>query len=467
MTVLAYELNEVPWRVLDDHVARRPDGALARPLAEGATSTTRTADEGHLSPWVTWPTLHRGVPNTRHGIAHLGQDPATFRFDPVWRVARRAGHSVGVFGALQGWPPGDPGPGGFHVPDTFAPDSACLPDRFEAFQRFNLQNARRSGRVVGSLDLRSLGLVPRLLALGVRPSSLALAARQLLAERRTPTLRHRRPAFQSVLGFDVFERAWRRGRPAYASFFTNHVAGFMHRFWRAAYPDDYAERVEGEEPYADAIAWGMDLADAHLERLLRMAPDATVVVASSMGQAAIRPSKDTRGARVADVDALVSAVGWSGEMERRPAMEPQTALHVPDDDARADLVSRLGALHGPDGGALFEVDEVGPTLSLTLRVGAALAEDPRVRTASGETLPAAALGLEHIEAETPGTAYHIPEGILLVRGPGVEPDAGRAPVSALDYAPTLLGRLGVPAPESMEGRDLLASAPAVVQPQNR
>lgn len=456
MAVIVYELNEVPWQILDEHVERHPEGALARLLKESATFTTHTVDEGHLSPWVTWPTMHRGVPNTEHGIANLGQDPSTFRHDPIWKIARAAGKSVGVFGALQSWPPEDPGRTGFHVPDTFAPDASCLPRRYEPFQRFNLQNARRSGRVVGGLDKAAVAaLLPRLPGLGIKPRSLRDAAKQLLADRRDPRMRHRRPAFQSVLGFDVFERAWRRSRPDYASFFTNHVAGFMHRFWRAAHPEEYDHLVPGEAAYADAIAWGMELADQHVGRLLRMAPDATLIVASSMGQAAIRPSDRTRSARVADLSRLLAAVGWTGRFERRPAMEPQTALQLQDNHAATALAGLLGQLTDSTGHPLFQIETIQTSLSLTLRVSQDLLDDGQVRLPDGTTVPVHELGLEDIEAETPGTAYHIPQGIWIARGPHVQADPGRRSASALDHAPTLLGCLGVTPPSHMQGSDLL------------
>ena len=68
--IVLFELNEVPWRIVDEFVAAEPHSALARILPTSRCFTSLTADHGHLSPWTTWPTLHRGVneSNARAGL---------------------------------------------------------------------------------------------------------------------------------------------------------------------------------------------------------------------------------------------------------------------------------------------------------------------------------------------------------------------------------------------------------------
>src|SRR6516164_8196265 len=59
--VIFFELNEVPFRILDEFCRWRPDSNLAKLLPRCTQFETVTEDEGHLSPWVTWPSLHRGI----------------------------------------------------------------------------------------------------------------------------------------------------------------------------------------------------------------------------------------------------------------------------------------------------------------------------------------------------------------------------------------------------------------------
>jgi hypothetical protein len=58
--IILFELNEVPWRVIDHFVAAHADSALARMVASAVQHET-LAEDTLLSPWITWPTLHRGV----------------------------------------------------------------------------------------------------------------------------------------------------------------------------------------------------------------------------------------------------------------------------------------------------------------------------------------------------------------------------------------------------------------------
>ena len=73
--VVFYELNEVPRKVLVDYTQANPRSALAQIYRHSAFYETVTADKGHLSPWITWPTLHRGVTNEKH---HKPDLAATF-----------------------------------------------------------------------------------------------------------------------------------------------------------------------------------------------------------------------------------------------------------------------------------------------------------------------------------------------------------------------------------------------------
>ena len=107
--VLMLEINEVPLRVYEKYALDSRFPHITRLLKNSQLVDTLISDEGELSPWCTWPTIHRGLSKQEHGVIHLGQDPATFRGTPIWDEYLQSGHAVGVFGSLQSWPPRDPG----------------------------------------------------------------------------------------------------------------------------------------------------------------------------------------------------------------------------------------------------------------------------------------------------------------------------------------------------------------------
>src|SRR3954469_7064247 len=104
---ILFELNEVPLRVVHHFAGRNPESAFAKVLDNGRHWTTVTPDQGHLSPWITWPTLHRGVSSAEHGIGALGQDVSAIdrRFPPLWSILAGAGRRIGMFGSLHSYPP--------------------------------------------------------------------------------------------------------------------------------------------------------------------------------------------------------------------------------------------------------------------------------------------------------------------------------------------------------------------------
>jgi hypothetical protein len=56
---ILFELNEVPFRVLDQFCKWQPQSALAKQLPTCFQYDTRTQEISSLSPWITWPSVHR------------------------------------------------------------------------------------------------------------------------------------------------------------------------------------------------------------------------------------------------------------------------------------------------------------------------------------------------------------------------------------------------------------------------
>ena len=462
--VILFELNEVPWRVVDDHVARAPAGPLATALRRSRQYVTVAADVGHLAPWTTWPTVHRGVPDQRHRISALGQDTtaADRAFPPVWRLLHAHGASVGVCGSLHSAPaPDDLDSYAFYLPDAFAPDDRAHPPVLSRFQAFNLAMTRSSGRNVdASLAWRhAAGVLASTRGLGIRPSTYRAVAVQLAAERARPHRRSRRRTFQAVLAFDVFMAHLERSGPDFSTFFSNHVASAMHRYWAAAYPQDYADfALDGAwvSTFRDEVPWAMGRAEHMLSRLVAFAdahPEYQVWTTSSMGQQATMARALETAVYLVDLGTFMRRLGMpDGSWRARPAMLPQTNVTVRE--ALADtLERRLADVRLVDQPLHFRRGD-GGFFSLELGHLDMHSRPTPVRYAGGRH-SLAAFGMKAVEIEdrSDTTAYHVPEGLLFVYDPqqpwaGSSPDS-RPEVSTLEIAPALLRTLGAPRPHYM------------------
>ncbi|MBI3544210.1 MAG: hypothetical protein HY075_13150 [Deltaproteobacteria bacterium] len=445
--ILLLEVNEVPWRLIDRFKADYPN--IRRFFDSSRTFTSVTVDTGELSPWITWPSFHRGLSNREHGVQFLGQDPATFKGTPIWEEYRRRGHSIGVCGSLQSWPPVDPGPGGFYIPDTFAHDERCIPRFVEPFQKFNLGQVAKNARVVNASSLFSKDLVPlaaSLPRLGIRPKTVARVAAQLARERIDRTACSRRPVFQSLLCWDVFRKLYDPvNPPKFSTFFTNHVAGVMHRYWDNVFPEDFGK--EGEPaPYLETMRFALEVTDEILGDVFAMCeknPDLVVVWAASMGQDTVHRHLEGVELAVTEVGKLMEACGLAaGEYKALLAMVPQIAVEVRDAAKRADVRRALEKAKTASGEKLFRVEESKASLSITILVPKLFDVDAGCFRLGTKTIEWAAGGVSVIRTD-PGTAYHIPEGTLAVYGRGVSPSDKRKRVSAADCKRLLLELGGV------------------------
>ncbi len=455
--LLLLEMNEIPWRLLDRALGDPRWPHLTAFFAAAQTYTTVTPDRGELSPWVTWPSFHRGIPNTEHGIANLGQDVATFRGVPLWQEYRRRGLNVGVCGSMQSWPPLDPGAGGFYIPDTFAHDERCIPAYLEPLQRFNLGLVRKNGLVVRDLGLASaaaLRLVPALVRARLRPRTLALAAAQIALERVDRARAARRPIFQTLLFWDIFRGLYRpRTPPALATFFTNHVAGVMHRYWDHVFPEDFPGRAGRDRRHVATMDFALSVCDDIVADALdfaRARPDLLVAFATSMGQAAVHRDTEGVAASVTDLGRLLATFGApAGSYKPLLAMVPQVAAEVPDAALRASLARAFGRATTKSGRRLFLAQDIGQSLSITILTPRRPDIDAggfyQADEAGRQSHVAWADAGVTMNDFSGGTGYHVPEGVLALVGRGLAPRDDRARMPSTDAKGLLMRLAGLEA----------------------
>jgi len=461
--IILFELNEVPFRVLDDFCRRHPQSTCARRIHEFVQYET-TTDDSVLSPWITWPTVHRGVNDSKHHIRFFGQDlsAADRAYPPIWRILAAEGLAPGVFASLHSYPvPGDLDRYAFYVPDPFAAEPVCAPEELRIFQEFNLAMSRGSMRnVSGSVPLDwCLRLARKIPSLGVRGKTIADVARQIIDERVSSWKRVRRRTYQTILSFDVFMRQLAQKKPRFATFFTNHVASSMHRYWAATYPTDFEKQgfgAEWIERYRGEIDFTMRKFDAELERLLRFVDDTAeyeLWIASSMGQAANdnRQNEPVKSqVFVESLDRFMAALGiHGGQWSERPAMAPEVCVYV-----EADHLDRFRTAIGGAriNGQPVRTEERERGFFCMAFGESNLGPDAEFLELQGKRLPFAGVGLRNvsIEDESGSSGYHVPAGALLIYDPrGRRGDGARRHLQTTEIAPTLLARLGVTPPGYM------------------
>ncbi len=424
--IILFELNEVPFKVIDYYCEKFPQSVLAEVLSKSSQYETHTKDEGHLHPWSTWPTIHRGVTNKLHGIKDFGQDltEVNKKYPSIWELLKDKEIDTAVCASLHTYPlPENYSNYKFFIPDPFSPVPTTNPSYVIPFQKFNLDMARKSVRNVDtSIDkLAAIKLGMSFPKLGITFSTIRDVIGQILSEKSAPWKSTRRRTYQSVLAFDVFYKLLKKKKPQFATFLSNHAASAMHRYWAATFPKDYKENNLSEEwitRYSGEIDFAMHKFDKFLAKLVRFVdkhPEYKLIVASSMGQQATKAEPLVSELAVTDFNTFLSSLGMNEkEYEILPAMHPQHNLAV------------KGGFEEKFIAALKEFSVKGKNLNFRQKENGFFSIDfgHTNLTSDDFSLNGVArvpgeIGLENqlVDEEASGTAYHIPEGSMFVYDP--------------------------------------------------
>jgi hypothetical protein len=452
-SLVLFELNEVPWKIIDWYVGRRPRSAFASLLKSSATYTTVTRDEGELHPWTTWPSLHRGVYNTSHNIRFINQDlTGADAYPPVWQTLKDMGKSVGVFGSLQSYSGLQPGYS-FYVPDTFSPGCETLPAEYSAFQRFNLRQTQQDGAEASSIKVNTsvAADVFNMLQTGLSFKVCGTIATHIANERINPLYRSRRSVLQGLVAFDIFKHALNESRPDFCTFFTNHVAGMMHRYWRATFPEDFKSVSTDSSDWfhANSIRYAMDIADMQLRYLMRYtdSTEGMLMLASSMGQEAIDRGQYLGEWRIKDVQKFLDSIEWKMPVRNMMAMQPDFAFAFDSEtDAKSFLTLVAGLVDNHNIPVFQRAHQIGPTVNLGLSPSKEAMSAHEVKfSANGKSerkMKIENLGIQFLNRD-PGTGYHQPRGVLFLYGDGIEHDDARSDIELTEIRPAILELMAV------------------------
>lgn len=455
--VLLLELNEITWRLIDPLIDSGKLPTFARLKQNGTWAAPMSVDlPPQLDPWITWTTVYTGRTQAEHNVFHLEQPPESILAKRIWEICSEAGLKVGVYGSLGSYPPQQVD--GFYVPDTFSPDAATFPSELSPIQRLNLTYTR-SIRLPGDEDgiAFKAKLGTKLLKLGLRGTTCTKILRQLARERIFPDKRWQRVVLQPAANFDFFSRLYRKHRPDFASFHSNHVAHYQHTYWRAMQPEKFPQHTSENETraYGGAIEFGYRAADELLSRAMGLCDENTVlVVASSMGQKPfISDLKNGKSiAQLRSLDKLTELIGLTGKIRTLSTMSDQFNLYPSGPEVAGIAKATLEAAYvdTPER-PIFYVVEHGDFLTLNLRPYEDLGEDSQCY-------------FPHLGADTSiryedlvyqtgqnKSGCHDPEGMLMMYGKGIACGKQVTDVNNLDIAPTLLTLLGISVPTEMKG----------------
>ena len=436
------EFNELSPALIDEFIdaGELPNFGVLRDKSE--VFVTDASNEVSLNPWVQWPTLHTGIPDSEHGIRDLGEADRV-KGRGVARELAAAGFKVGVFGSMNL----DYGPlDSFVVPDPWNPDSPPHPAALRAFTDF--VNSAVQENSADRLDKRAaVPFLAYLVIHGLTWATAAAAARQLFGERRDSGLKWRRSLVLDWMSYDLFRGLMRRHDVAYATFFSNSTAHFQHYFWRNFRPESFSAPPPPEDhpSLSDAVLTGYRNYDRLLGRFLTDFPNERLVFATALSQEPWDTTWCTY--RPHDFDRLVEVLGID---PYRAAVEPVMAeeffMSFPDEPAADEAIKRLrGSRVGSE--PLFRIEQNEP---LRVKICCAVNDWDAVGQAI-ITLPGGdqeRFDKLFYRIHSLRSGVHHPDGCFWVQSSNPRRVEEKLPLTSV--APTILRLFGVDAPSYMK-----------------
>lgn len=251
--VLMLELNELCPPIIDRMMKSGELPNFSALHGKSDVHVTYTDDES-LEPWVQWVTLHTGQTQDVHCAKELDEGHL-IKTERFWDKLAANGLSSLIFGSMNGNT--ERADKVFLLPDPWSAGvQATDPDYQGLHQFINHQVTEHTNPEAkpGVGDLAKF--VTFLLAHGLKMSTISSAIKQLTQEKvGDKDLHWRRAILLDKLMWDVFESAYKKRRPDFATYFANSTAFIQHRYWRHMEPEAYEVKPSDAhmKSYGDAV----------------------------------------------------------------------------------------------------------------------------------------------------------------------------------------------------------------------
>ena len=459
MKLIIYELNEIPRRLIDYYIINFPKSTFSKIAKEGVIINTLTKDDGELHPWSTWPTVHRGVYNYKHNIRSINQDLYFSKsYKPIWEILYNRNIDIGLFGSLHSYPPLNGKNVKFYLPDTFAPKSDAYPETLKKFQDFNLKMSNKNKAIAGNISTMEIYLFLRLIFEGsISKNSAYSTVIHAIKEKIYPKYKTRRSTIQNVLSFDLYYKYLNEFKPSFSTYFTNHLAGMMHRYWKDLFPMDFnLDKKDIDQFHASSIIKSMHLADNNLKKLVKFSKknEYNFWLISSMGQNAIERGDYIPELILRNLGIMLIKLDLNpDEYKCLPAMQPDYCIKSNNINALDKLRKTIISIKDHNKESIFKETYTSKGLNLNLSLlRKKIFKQKKYLFINNQKYSFQELGLELIYRDK-GTAYHTPYGVLAAYGP-LTPKLARysnKTIETVQIAPSILNYFNIEIPSYMSG----------------
>ena len=229
---------------------------------------------------------------------------------------------------------------------------------------------------------------------------------------------------QPYIGFEIYFNELNNHNPSFSTFFTNHVAGMMHRYWKNLFPEDFKISNFKKDFHSYSIIRAMDIADKQIGKLYKysLEKNANLWILSSMGQKAIDRGKYIGETFLDSFPDFISSLNLNiAEFKLLPAMQPDICIKCKNEKSLNELLKVIENFVDINDQVIFKkrYEPNGLNLNLSIQNSRCLETSGLAKIKNCNPKEISHFGLKIIFRDI-GTGYHCPEGVLIAFGPDKE-----------------------------------------------
>lgn len=340
----------------------------------GYCCTTSRAPYEELEPWIQWVSARTGKTYDEHGIFRLG-DVVNSDVDQHWELLESKGFKVAAVSPINGANRTRKSP--FWMPDPWVDTGASGDELFQALGVAIKQAVNDNASE--KLSLGTLTTLIKALVVKARPSSWPVYMSGVWGAAKK---QHWSKAIVlDRLLADCFFYSWKKHRPDFATLFLNSAAHIQHHYMFNS--KVYSGKQKNPSWYigsdADPMAEIYQLYDCILGEAIKL--DARVMVGTGLRQ--VPYDSVTFYYRLKNHEHFFRRMNIPF-LRLLPRMSRDFLVECNNEEEALKAANRLLDLKAKDGGRLFEVDNRGASLFVTLTYAREISRGFQVLDGSGD-----------------------------------------------------------------------------------
>ena len=206
-------------------------------------------------------------------------------------------------------------------------------------------------------------------------------------------------------------------KPQFSTFFTNHVAGIMHRYWKYHFPHFEGGQDIKNNFHKESINKAMKIVDNQVGKLMQFCDinNYELWIISSMGQKAIKREDDFPEIYLGNINKIIKAIGFNQDFyDLLPAMQPDICISCKDKRALLQLIENIVKIKDKKGKVIFKprYQNAGNNLNISIQ-HSLIAYKTKTFYINNKSYKSNDLNIQFIKRDI-GTAYHSKEGIYIL-----------------------------------------------------